>query len=73
MISIEDAPHTYKYDGYYKILPSIHNWSSDPVRIGSGQKVEENFIYSSDTNDEWMSVEDLKLWIKNYYKENRPG
>jgi len=25
MIGLEDAPHTYKYDSYIKILPAINN------------------------------------------------
>ena len=33
MISAEDLAHTYSYDGYFKILPAIHNWSRDPARI----------------------------------------
>ena len=50
MIGIEDAPHTYEYDDYYKILPAIHNWSSDPERIADGKRVPEDFVYSSDNN-----------------------
>ena len=38
MIGIEDAAHTYEYDGYFKILPAINDWSNDPKRIGSGKK-----------------------------------
>ena len=70
MISVEDSPHTYQYDDFYKILPSIYNWSSDPLRIGNGIKVNENFIYSSDNNDEWMSIEDLRKWIKSNYNRS---
>jgi UDP-N-acetylglucosamine 4,6-dehydratase len=32
MIGFEDAPNTYEYNDYYKILPTIHNWSKDPLR-----------------------------------------
>ncbi len=64
MIGIEDSPYTYEYDEYYKILPSINEWSFDPKRIGSGKKVDSNFIYSSDKNEEWMEIETLKDWIK---------
>ena len=27
MIGIEDAPFTYEYENYFKILPQINNWS----------------------------------------------
>ncbi len=63
MIGIEDAPHTYAYEDHYKILPVIHNWSVDPDRIKGGEKVSDNFTYTSDNNTEWMSVEQLKSWI----------
>jgi UDP-N-acetylglucosamine 4,6-dehydratase len=63
MIGSEDAPHTFEYDSYYKILPAIHNWSSDENRIKGGKKVEEGFTYTSDNNKEWMAIEELKAWI----------
>ena len=65
MIGLEDAPHTYEYNDHYKILPAIYNWSSDPRRHKGGVKVNENFTYSSDQNDEWMSIEELKQWIES--------
>lgn len=64
MIGVEDALHTYAYSDYFKILPAIHQWSSDPERINGGVKVASDFIYSSDTNSEWMSVEALRAWIE---------
>jgi UDP-N-acetylglucosamine 4,6-dehydratase len=63
MIGLEDAPHTYAYAHHYKILPMIHNWSVDPARIKEGCKVSADFTYTSDRNDEWMSVEQLRAWI----------
>ncbi|MES2330064.1 MAG: UDP-N-acetylglucosamine 4,6-dehydratase (inverting) [Bacteroidota bacterium] len=69
MIGFEDAPNTYEYDDYYKILPTIHNWSNDPLRIKDGKRVADDFVYSSDTNSEWMEVSELKSWIeKNQIK-----
>lgn len=63
MIGAEDAPHTFAYPGHYKILPMIHNWSSDPERIKSGIRVPESFTYTSDNNTEWMSVAELAKWV----------
>lgn len=64
MISPEDSYHTYEYSDYYKILPAINNWSSDPIRIKDGKKVPEGFKYVSDSNEEWMSIETLGDWIE---------
>ncbi len=63
MIGLEDAPHTFDYGSYYKILPAIHNWSADSARIGHGIKVRDDFSYNSETNDQWMSIESLREWI----------
>ncbi|OAI13878.1 UDP-N-acetylglucosamine 4,6-dehydratase (inverting) [Methylomonas koyamae] len=64
MIGLEDAPYTYEYDDYYKILPAIHNWSSDPERINRGVRVAQDFVYCSDNNTEWMSVAELQAWLE---------
>jgi len=64
MIGIEDAQYTYAYDGYYKILPAIHHWCDDPVRINHGIKVSDDFEYNSYNNTEWLGIEDLRKWIK---------
>jgi UDP-N-acetylglucosamine 4,6-dehydratase len=66
MIGAEDAPHTYEYDGYYKILPAIHNWSQDAARINGGKPVSTDFIYSSDKNPEWMDASALAGWIARH-------
>lgn len=72
MIGFEDAPHTFEYDTYYKILPAIHSWSSDPLRINGGVKVKDDFTYTSDNNKEWMTIEELRHWINaNKYKIGR--
>ena len=64
MIGIEDAPYTFEYSHYYKILPAIYNWSLDPNRNKDGVKVNKDFIYSSENNHNWMTSDDLKKWIE---------
>ncbi len=66
MIGYEDAPHTYEFGDHYKILPAIHNWSSDHARINGGKTVNEGFMYTSDNNSEWMSLEELRAWIEKH-------
>ena len=64
MIGQEDAPYTYEYEDYYKILPSINGWGNDPERIKNGVKVPYGFSYTSDNNDCWMSIDELAKWLK---------
>lgn len=63
MIGVEDAPHTYEYDGHFKILPAINGWSSDPTRIGLGKAMPYDFSYTSDNNADWMDKSELQSWL----------
>ena len=63
MISKEDAPFTYDYGSYFKILPAINLWDRSADLVGEGVPVEVAFEYSSETNDHWMSQSELKSWI----------
>jgi FlaA1/EpsC-like NDP-sugar epimerase len=63
MISAEDSLYTYEYADKFKILPAIHDWSRDPVRIKDGCKVADDFVYASNTNGQWMTVGELQAWI----------
>ena len=67
MISKEDSYHTFEYENYYKILPSIYNSSNELKRINGGKKCPEGFSYSSDTNTEWMSCETLQKWMESEF------
>ena len=55
-------------DNYFKILPTLNNWNKDIKRIKNGKLVEEDFIYSSNLNKEWMTKIELREWIKNQSK-----
>ena len=65
MIGVEDAPYTYEYSDYYKILPAIHGWATDPARVKGGARVADDFCYSSDRNSDWMGVDDLAAWVRD--------
>ena len=63
MIGIEDSAYTYEYDDHFKIMPQIHPWAHTKDRVKSGVRVEDGFLYSSDTNEQWMSRGELQDWI----------
>jgi FlaA1/EpsC-like NDP-sugar epimerase len=68
MIGIEDARNVFSYDKYYKILPMIYGCNTNPIWIKDGQSVPDNFHYSSDNNDKWMSIDELQLFIRDEIK-----
>ena len=64
MIGEDDSYSTFEYPGYYKILPQINEWGKDRKRIKNGKKVKEGFIYNSNNNSNWMTISQLKTWVK---------
>jgi FlaA1/EpsC-like NDP-sugar epimerase len=64
MIGIEDAPFTFDYEQYYKILPQINGWNLTKERIKDGVKVADDFIYTSDLNPNWMMPSELLEWMR---------
>lgn len=69
MIGFEDNEQTFEYEDHYKILPMIYGWYKDSERIKDGKKVNNDFIYSSDRNKDWMTVSALNNWIKKNYDQ----
>lgn len=63
MIGAEDAPFTYDYGDFYKIIPSVNLWDRSADLVKNGVHVDPGFQYSSDTNKVWMSQAELKKWI----------
>ena len=63
----DESRHTVFYDGMYVIMPAHSWWTSDNY-IGA-KKMPENFIYTSDHNEQWMTVEDLRQIVFGKNKE----
>jgi UDP-N-acetylglucosamine 4,6-dehydratase/5-epimerase len=70
MIGTDDAPYTYEYDTYYKILPNLYSCHTDEQRIKNGKLVPSNFSYSSDNNTDIMTCAELSFWVENFLKES---
>ena len=70
MITETDALNTIEFDDYFVILPSTQLWDVDEFRLKSngkqGKFCKFGFKYNSGTNNEWLSVEQLKELIKNH-------
>jgi UDP-N-acetylglucosamine 4,6-dehydratase/5-epimerase len=62
MITEDDARRTLEYDTYYVIQPEFPWWSSEHT-IG-GKPLSDGFSYVSDTNDHWLTVEELRELVK---------
>lgn len=68
MIPEEIARTTIEFEKYFAICPEFHEWDADYTvkNDETGKTCVEGFSYSSDNNDWWLSVRDLR---KLYKKE----
>ena len=63
MVTTEDSHTTYEFDKHFIVYPQM-TWNNKQQPDLSGRKVEEGFSYSSGTNTEWLSVEDIRKLLK---------
>ena len=60
MISADDSYRTIRLPDRYVVQPTVLEWWFAPP---GGEKVEPGFSYRSDTNDQWLSPEQLRELI----------
>jgi hypothetical protein len=67
MITESDSPMTVDVGSFYAIVPSSYNFSVDEYieKVGA-KKVPAGFDYSSDQNDDWLSVDQIRSLIKQH-------
>jgi UDP-N-acetylglucosamine 4,6-dehydratase len=71
MIPEDDAHHTLEYDEYFAILPAFRDWDqAEYVVQGGGKPCPGGFRYSSDTNTQWLSTEELRSMVDQVELEN---
>jgi UDP-N-acetylglucosamine 4,6-dehydratase len=60
MVAEDDARNTVEYPDYFAILPSFHQWTDEEHLRNGGRPCPEDFRYSSEKNDQWLSIEQLQ-------------
>ena len=63
LITAEYSRRTYDYGSSYIVYPKTHWWKESMI-IPGGIKVEEDFIYNSAVNEEWIGVNGLRERLK---------
>ncbi len=64
MIAPDDSRRTLLLDDRYVVMPHIAGWGYEPP--ADGKPVAEGFAYRSDTNDLWLSDDDLRTLVAQY-------
>ncbi len=63
MVTPEDSMTTYDYGTHFIIYPQMF-WNDRQKQAPGGKPVGDGFSYSSGTNDQWLSVEDIRERLK---------
>lgn len=58
--SFRITERTYEYEKHYIIYPNYTCWESASILLG-GKLVELGFVYSSETNKEWLSIDESDI------------
>lgn len=66
MVAVEDAPTTYEYEKHFIVYPQIV-WSNSRRPEPTGKKAPEGFSYSSGSNSEWLSVEQIRELLETVH------
>lgn len=61
MITEDDARRTVECDNYYIIQPEFPWW--DETKEQDFKILKDGFKYSSETNEHWLRIEELKTLI----------
>ncbi len=62
MISASDARSTIDVGDRYVLQPQLDFWRSDQIE---GTPLPDGFSYASDTNDRWLTVDELRTMVTN--------
>jgi len=70
LISVDESYNTIEFKNYFTIQPSIHFTGKPEYLVNAwgeaGKKREYGFRYSSDNNDRWLTVEDLREKLRDF-------
>lgn len=64
MVPLDDSRTTLDLGDFFVIEPAFHQWSRENyLEIHGGTPVPEDFEYSSATNDDWLTAENLRILL----------
>jgi UDP-N-acetylglucosamine 4,6-dehydratase len=63
MISADDSRRTIELTNRFTVAPIYAEWGYKPA---VGKEVPDGFTYRSDTNNQWLTVEEIQKLIANY-------
>ncbi|MCD4704786.1 polysaccharide biosynthesis protein, partial [bacterium] len=75
LLTKNESRHAIELEKYFVILPEqgeVFNTQKDFERhIKSGKKIDPNFSYTSDNNQEWIEQEEFKKIVREMFPDNK--
>lgn len=65
LISVDDARTTLDLGNYYIIEPAFSWWNKENYSDRGARRVDESFVYSSDTNGNWLTRDEMIKMISD--------
>ena len=62
LLTSDEARHAVDAGDVYVVLPE-HPWWSDSSGWLDGKPLEDSFVYASDSNEEWLGVDELRALV----------
>lgn len=66
LLTEDEARHTLEFKDHFIVEPEFHWWTSKVHSKKGGKKLPENFRYTSDNNDWWLTDKELKAMAESY-------
>ena len=67
MIPADVSRHAIEFEDSYVIQPHFHWWNGDHCK--GGRPCEEGFQYSSETNDRWLTIQEMVAMVGGLRRE----
>jgi UDP-N-acetylglucosamine 4,6-dehydratase len=61
LLMSDEARHTVDTGDRYVVLPEFHAWTR--TDLPTGAPLEDGFVYSSETNDQWLESDGLRTFL----------
>jgi UDP-N-acetylglucosamine 4,6-dehydratase len=68
MVPQDEARQTYEFDDHYLIAPALRFWTEREIGQG-GRPCAADFSYTSDNNNWWLSIDELREMVRQCSEE----
>ena len=60
MVTEEDSRKAFDYGDHFIIYPDVSWWDKDRHFVLGGKRVQPGFVYASNTNDQWLTIKNIR-------------